>query len=139
MVKKLFGIMSLVGDRIYGKTFIDSVLPSMYYNLSMGKQGSKIVLAKAILKDQIRIESELTKIITRIVDELINEERKLASDLNGSDYSFLDDSISKFAWQAELKIQIKQVRKVKESVLKILKGSTNKMILATLEVSERIN
>jgi hypothetical protein len=131
--------MSLVGDRIYGKTFIDSVLPSMYYNLSMGKQGSKIVLAKAILKDQIRIESELTKIITRIVDELINEERKLASDLNGSDYSFLDDSISKFAWQAELKIQIKQVRKVKESVLKILKGSTNKMILATLEVSERIN
>lgn len=105
----------------------------------MAKRGPKIILSEAILKDQIRIETELAKIITRIVDELIKEERKLAQDLNGSDYQFLDDSISKFAWQAELKIQIKQVRKVKESVLKILKGSTNKMILATVELSNRIN
>lgn len=105
----------------------------------MSKRGPKIVLSEAILKDQIRIETELTKIITRIVDELIKEERKLAADLNGSDYSFLDDSISKFAWRAELKIQIKQVRHIKESVIKILKGSTNKLILATIEVNERIN
>lgn len=103
------------------------------------KTGPKIVLSEAILKDQIRIEAELAKIITRIVDELIKEERKLASDLHGSDFSFLDDSISKFAWQAELKIQIKQVRKVKESVLKILKGSTNRMVLATIEMTQRIN
>jgi len=100
---------------------------------------AKVILTEAILKDQIRIEAELTKIITKIVDELIKEEKHLHDDLKSSDYSFLDDSISKFAWQAELKIQIKQIRKVKESVIKILKGSTNKMILATIEVKERLN
>jgi len=105
----------------------------------MKKCGPKPSLHEVIIKDQIRIESELNKIISKIIDELISEERKLTADLNGSDYSFLEDSIAKFAWQAELKIQIKQMKKVKISVLKILKSSTNRMILSTIEVAERIN
>ena len=97
------------------------------------------ILAEGILKDQIRIENELTKIITKIVDALICEEKKLRDDLEGSDYSFLDDSLSKFAWQAELKVQIEHTKKIKKSVMAILKSSTNKMILATIEIKERVN
>lgn len=105
----------------------------------MAKTGPKTILTAAILKDQIRIENELTKIITKIVDALVAEECGLKKDLEGSDYAFLDDSLSKFAWQAELKLQIEHTKKIKKSVMAILKSSTNKMVLATIEIKERVN
>jgi hypothetical protein len=114
-------------------------LESFRYLYPMNKRGPKIILTQAILKDQIRIEDELTKIITKIVDELIKEEKALRNELENDDYAILGDSISKFAYQAELKIQIKQLRKIKSSILLVLKRSTNKMILASIEVAERIN
>jgi len=95
-------------------------------------------LEKAIIKDCIRIEDELTKIIKRIVDGLIEQEAALLADL-ASDYKFLDDSISKLAWQTEIKIKLKQLRETKRMILKHLKKSTVRMVLASVELTERIN
>ncbi len=96
-------------------------------------------LIKPMILDGIRTEKELTKIITAIVDELIKEENHLRADLEESDYAALEDSISKYAWQAELKIQLRQVKKTKAMILAILKRSTNRLVLATIEIGERIN
>lgn len=96
-------------------------------------------LTKPMILDGIKTEKELTKIITAIVDELVKEEKRLSLDLEDSDYSILEDSISKYAWQAELKIQIRQLQSTKKMILKILKKSTNRLVLATIELGERIN
>jgi len=76
---------------------------------------------------------ELTRLIVEIVAAIIKEDKKAREELFNS-LGKIDD-LDSLARRTELKIKIKTLGTVKAEVLGILKGSTNKLIIASIRVS----
>lgn len=94
---------------------------------------SRSVVTNALVHETIRTEKELTNIIVAIVDSLIKE-------YNGKVRLFAEwkaqpgMELERLAMIAELRIELNQIRKIKRAVCAILKQSTNKMIVASIEL-----
>lgn len=97
-----------------------------------------MVLGSALIIDGIRTEKQLLTIITSIVDSILNDEAELMAQ-----YAIFDrppyNDIDKLAMIADIKIQLKQIRTIKRAIIAILKRSSNKMILASIEAETRLN
>lgn len=89
------------------------------------------VINRSLALDGIRSERELGKIIQQIIDALIAEEKNIAIE-RGQWIDMPGNELEKLATLAELKIRIKEVNRIKKSVLCILRRSTNNLIIATL-------
>jgi hypothetical protein len=91
-------------------------------------------LLRLVAIDTIKKEKELTVIITRIVDiiaaEDMDTEKKIRELRNQT------DSLDNIAGLVDLKIQAKVINRIRKAVLKVIKESTNKMILSTIRPGE---
>jgi len=94
-------------------------------------------LHKPLILDGIRTEKELTSIITKIVDALIEEEQSLQAELNL--HLQLPADLERLQWISELRIRLKEIIWAKRKVCSILKKSSNHLILATIELSRSIS
>jgi hypothetical protein len=81
--------------------------------------------------DSPSMEAELTAIIIKIVDLISDEDMR--TEINIREWRHKKDSLEKLATQAELKIRSYQIRKIRREVLSILKTSTNRIIISTIE------
>jgi predicted dinucleotide-utilizing enzyme len=77
------------------------------------------------------IDAELTAIIIQIVDMLSEEDMR--NEIALREWRNKVQSLERMANEAELKIKIAQIRKLRKAVRDILKRSTNKLILSTIE------
>jgi len=104
----------------------------------MSKRGPKIVLGSMIATESLKIEKQLHKVIADIIESVLTEERELISQLDTFDRPPYN-GIDKLAWIADLKIQLKQVKSIKMSILKILRRSSSKLLLASMELESRLS
>lgn len=88
---------------------------------------SKIV--KAI--DSAAMEGELNRVISSIVSILVSSNK--AIDRRIDLVRLLPDNLDKYAELAELKIRRKEIKSLKLEVYKILRGSTNKLLIAAMD------
>jgi hypothetical protein len=79
----------------------------------------------------IHFQRELVKLIDQITGVLQDEEANIEEELRKWNM-FDGDIIERLAKVAELKIRKKQNKKIRKQVAEILRGSTNKLILATI-------
>lgn len=88
----------------------------------------------SLILDGIRTEKELCKIITAIVDFVTEEDHRINKEqlLTAMHQGF---DLDRLAMTAQLKIEAKQIKRIKKAILIILKRSTNKMIVATIAMS----
>lgn len=80
------------------------------------------------------LEKELIELILNIIEILSQESDFL--NLRRRELDKQPDSLQKRAMQAELKIRHTEIGRIKKSVLGALKRSSNKIILASIEVSD---
>lgn len=81
------------------------------------------------------MEDELASLIKQIVDLISNEDMRTELQLR-REREQQTETLEHLARLAELKIQSKQINKIRKEVLGILKRSTNKFVVATIESSE---
>lgn len=88
---------------------------------------------RALILDGIKTEKELCSIIEQTTDLLANRHKNYMKELNGFILS-PGHNLDKLARIAELKIQIRELQSLKHELLIILRRSTNKMIIASIEL-----
>jgi hypothetical protein len=76
------------------------------------------------------MQKEYSRIIVAIVDFIKEEDRVNSRHLEL--LNLMEDSLDKFAGQAESKIKREQIKSIRLGVVKILRGSTNKLLIASL-------
>lgn len=91
------------------------------------KRASKIV--RAI--DSDIMEDELNRVISEITKALIRRDKDIQARI--THISALPDNLDKYAELAELRIKRKEIKSVKLDVYKILRSSTNKLLIAAID------
>ncbi len=89
--------------------------------------------SRAVILDGIRTERELSAIIVSIVDAIIAEDKYCLEEL-AKWRGMAGTDLDKVAYMAEVRIRLEEIGRMKKSILRILKKSTNKMIVASLEL-----
>lgn len=84
-------------------------------------------------KNSLRIEGEFAKIIQDMVDSLTDEDDDVKQEYLRLT-AIKEDNLEKLAGIAEVKIKMRLIQKLKRNTLKILRSSTNKMILASVRI-----
>lgn len=80
------------------------------------------------------LEGQLAGLISNIVDIVTQECETNQKELLR--WKSEKDSLDKMARIAELKIQSRQIEKIRKAMFIVLKKSTNKLVVATINVSE---
>lgn len=78
--------------------------------------------------DKIKTGREMARVITRIIDIVMKEADQVSSDLAAWERAPL--SLDRMAALAELEIKQKQLNKIRKGILKAIKESTSRLILA---------
>ena len=76
------------------------------------------------------MEDELSGIIVKICDLIARED--MAIQIKLRELRHTADSLEKLAYQAEYKIKASQINVIRKAVKKIVKDSTNRLVLASL-------
>lgn len=81
--------------------------------------------------DKIQTSKELSKIIVRIVDLVALLDHEIQVDVRK--WKRAELGLEKLAALAELDIKDRQIQKIRREVLRIIRESTNRLILATIK------
>lgn len=81
-------------------------------------------------KDE-RLRIEMQFIITKLTDAVVNELKQIKADYEH--FESQPECIESIAKTTNLRIRYKQTVKIKKELLKLLKSSTNRMILCLAE------
>lgn len=92
------------------------------------------ILKNHAIVSQEAMNNELASLIKQIVDVVSNEDMRIEITLVGR--KKMINTLENMAAQAELKIRSKQVNDIRRKILDILKASTNRLIIATVEYWE---
>jgi len=81
--------------------------------------------------ERIQTSKELSKIIARIVDLVALLDLEIQADVKK--WKRVELSLEKLAALAELDIKDRQIQKIRREVLRIIRESTNRLVLATIK------
>lgn len=98
----------------------------------MKDKDSRRIMNSPIAKEYL--EGQLAGLISNIVDIVTQECETNQKELLR--WKSEKDSLDKMARIAELKIQSRQIEKIRKAMFIVLKKSTNKLVVATINVSE---
>lgn len=98
----------------------------------MGKESTEEALLRQLGElERIETSKELSKIIVRIVDLVALLDLEIQADVRK--WRRAELNLERLAALAELDIKDRQIQKIRREVLRIIKESTNRLVLATIK------